>query len=86
MTAVNQRAVVFQAFIFSLQWALMLAGFWILKQVASVRIFESEFMQGEYFDAMIKALLALSLSVIWLFLWDREVRFLFYRTIPTEPR
>ena len=34
---------------------------------------------GSYFDASVKALVALALSAIWLFVWDRQVRFYFYR-------
>ncbi len=63
----------------------MIAGFVILADlVVKIKIFESSVSLGEYVDAGIKALIALFLSVVWLFLWDRQVRFLFYRRLPKQ--
>ena len=76
----NRRVLVFQLGIFATQWALMIVGFGILTRIiAPLRLFSPEFSFGGYFDAGIKALIALGLSVLWLFLWDRQVRYYFYR-------
>ncbi len=80
----NRKAVSYQVLIFSTQWMLMLIGFGLLSQnIASAKILDPNFPFGRYFDAGIKALVALFLSVVWLFLWDRQVRALFYRKKPT---
>ncbi len=58
----------------------MLCGFYLLAEViAPVRLFGSTFEFGKYVDAALKALAALLMSVTWLLLWDRQVRFLFFR-------
>ena len=62
----------------------MLIGFGLLSQnIAPAKLLDPNFPFGRYFDAGIKALVALFLSVVWLFLWDRQVRVLFYRRKPT---
>lgn len=76
----SQRTVVLQLFVFLVQWGLMLSGFYLLALViAPVRLFASTFEFGKYVDAGLKGLAALIMSVAWLFLWDRQVRDLFYR-------
>ncbi len=76
----NRKAVAYQFLIFCTQWILMLAGFGILSgYIAPVRIVDWNPPLGVYVDAGIKALFALTLSVVWLFLWDRQVRILIYR-------
>lgn len=66
--------------IFVTQWGLMILGFGILTRlIAPVKLLGSNFFLGSYIDAGLKALIALGFSIIWLFLWDRQVRFYFYR-------
>lgn len=66
--------------IFVTQWGLMILGFGILtKLVAPLRLLGPNIVFGSYFDAGLKAVIALGFSIIWLFLWDRQVRFYFYR-------
>ncbi len=58
----------------------MLSGFYLLAEViAPLRLLGSTLDFGKYVDAGLKALAALLMSVIWLFLWDRQIRALFYR-------
>lgn len=84
MNIMNRKAVSYQVLIFSTQWMLMLIGFGLLSQnIAPAKILDPNFPFGRYFDAGIKALVAMFLSVVWLFLWDRQVRALFYRKKPT---
>lgn len=80
MTFMNVKAVGLQATIFSVQWVLMLFGFGIISQyIAPARILGTDLLWGGYVDAGLKALAALAMSVAWLVLWDRQVRWLFYR-------
>ena len=84
MNIMNRKVVSYQVLIFSTQWMLMLIGFRLLSQnIAPAKILDLNFPFGQYFDAGVKALVALFLSVVWLFLWDRQVRALFYRKKPT---
>ena len=58
----------------------MIIGFGILTRIiAPLKLFSNGLFFGGYFDAGIKALIALGLSALWLFLWDRQVRYCFYR-------
>ncbi len=58
----------------------MILGFGILaKIVAPLTLLSPSVPLGEYFDAGVKALIALGLSLVWLMLWDRQVRYYFYR-------
>ena len=76
----DRKGVSYQVLIFSTQWILMLIGFGLLSQnIAPAKLLDPNFPFGRYFDAGIKALVALFLSVVWLFLWDRQVRVFFYR-------
>jgi len=75
----NQRAIVLQLVVFVTQWGLMIIGFGILALfVAPLRI-QSDPSLGRYFDAAVKAMIALVLSISWLFIWDRQVRLYFYK-------
>jgi uncharacterized membrane protein len=76
----NTRAIGYELVVFFSQWGLMLLGFGILtKLVAPLDLLNPSLSLGLYFDAAIKALIALVLSVTWLFIWDRQVRLYFSR-------
>jgi hypothetical protein len=75
----NQRAVALQLIIFVTQWGLMIIGFGILASIVAPLRIHSDPSLGRYFDAAVKAMIALVLSISWLFIWDREVRLYFYR-------
>jgi hypothetical protein len=76
----NRKAVVLQLAVFVTQWGLMIIGFGILSlAIAPLRFLEPNVPLGRYFDAGLKALFALLLSVAWLFIWYGQVRFYFYR-------
>ena len=76
----NTRAIGYELVVFVSQWGLMLLGFGILtKLVAPLDLLNPSLSLGLYFDAAIKALIALVLSVAWLFIWDRQVRLYFHR-------
>lgn len=57
----------------------MVIGFGILALVIAPLRIPSDPSLGRYFDAGLKAVIALVLSVSWLFIWDRQVRLYFYR-------
>jgi len=76
----NTRAVGYELVVFVTQWSLMLVGFGILtKLIAPLNLVNPSSSLGLYFDAAAKALIALILSVTWLFVWDRQVRIYFRR-------
>jgi hypothetical protein len=76
----NTRVIAYQLGIFIIQWGLMILGFGILtKIVAPLKILAPSLPLGTYFDAGVKALIALAFSVTWLLVWDRQVRYYFYR-------
>jgi hypothetical protein len=76
----NKCAIGYELVVFVTQWGLMLAGFGILtKVVAPLNLLNPSLSLGLYFDAASKALIALVLSVTWLFVWDRQVRIYFHR-------
>ena len=76
----TQRIVTLQFLVFLVQWALMLSGFYLLALVvAPAKLVGSTFEFGKYVDAGLKALVALSMSVFWLFIWDKQVRTLLFR-------
>ena len=76
----NKRAVGYELMVFVTQWGLMLFGFGVLtKFVAPLNLLNPSLSLGPYFDAALKALIALVLSVTWLFVWDRQVRLYFHR-------
>ena len=76
----NRRAVGYELVVFVTQWGLMLIGFGVLtKFVAPLNLLNPSLSLDLYFDAAAKALIALVLSVTWLLIWDRQVRFYFHR-------
>ena len=76
----NTRAVGYELVVFVTQWGLMFVGFGILtKLIAPLNLVNPSSSLGLYFDAAAKALIALILSVTWLFVWDRQVRIYFRR-------
>ncbi|OLD55688.1 hypothetical protein AUI46_03780 [archaeon 13_1_40CM_2_52_13] len=76
----NRRAVGYELVVFVTQWVLMLIGFGVLTRfVAPLNLLNPSLSLGLYFDAAAKALIALVLSVTWLFIWDRQVRLYFHR-------
>lgn len=68
-----------QLIIFVVQWGLMIAGFGILALIVRPLRLPTDPSLGRYFDAGLKAVIALALSISWLFIWDRQVRVYFYR-------
>jgi len=87
VTRLNQRAVALQLLVFVTQWGLMIIGFGILALVVAPIRIQSNPSLGRYFDAAAKAMIALVLSISWLFIWDRQVRLYFYRKreVTAEP-
>ena len=79
MKKLNQRAVALQLIVFVTQWGLMIIGFGILAFVVAPLRIQSDPSLGRYFDAAVKAMIALVLSISWLLIWDRQVRLYFYR-------
>ena len=76
----NRRAVGYELVVFVTKWVLMLIGFGVLTRfVAPLNLLNPSLSLGLYFDAAAKALIALVLSVTWLFIWDRHVRLYFHR-------
>ena len=58
----------------------MLLGFGILARiVAPATLVDSSLPLGKLLDASVKGLIALGLSAVWLFIWDRQVRVYFFR-------
>jgi len=87
VTRLNQRAVALQLLVFLTQWGLMIIGFGIFALVVAPIRIQSNPSLGRYFDAAAKAMIALVLSISWLFIWDRQVRLYFYRKreVTAEP-
>ena len=83
----NQRAIALQFIVFVTQWGLMIIGFGILALVIGPLRIQSDPNLGRYFAAAVKGIIALLLSISWLFIWDRQVRVYFYRKrdTTTEP-
>ncbi len=79
MKTLNQRAVALQLLVFGTQWGLMIIGFGILAVVVAPLRLQLDPSLGRYFDAGAKAMIALVLSISWLFIWDRQVPLYFYR-------
>jgi len=57
----------------------MIVGFGILALLVAPLRIQVDPSLGRYFDAGVKAMIALVLSISWLFIWDRQVRLDFYR-------
>jgi len=68
-----------QLIVFVTQWGLILLGFGILALIVAPLRLQLDPSLGHYFDAGVKAMIALVLSTSWLFIWDRQVRLYFYR-------
>ena len=68
-----------QLIVFVTQWGLMILGFGILALLVAPLRLQLDPSLGRYFDAGVKAMIALILSISWLFIWDRQVRLYFYR-------
>jgi hypothetical protein len=83
----NPRAIALQLIVFVIQWGLMIIGFGILALLVGPFHILVGTSVGRYFDAGVKAAIALVLSISWLFIWDRQVRIYFYRKRegPAEP-
>ncbi|HEX9430126.1 MAG TPA: hypothetical protein VF944_07080 [Candidatus Bathyarchaeia archaeon] len=79
MKGLNQRAIALQLIVFLTQWGLMITGFGILALIVAPLRVQFDPSLGRYFDAAVKAMIALVLSIFWLFIWDRQVRLYFYR-------
>ena len=79
MKRLNQRAIALQLIVFVTQWGLMIIGFGILALVVAPLQIHSDPSLGRYFAAAAKAMIALVLSISWLFIWDRQIRLYFYR-------
>lgn len=78
----NRRAVGYELTVFVTQWGLMLLGFGILtKFIVQLNLLNTRLSLNLYFDGAVKALIALILSVAWLFIWDRQVRLYFHRRV-----
>ena len=76
----NRRTVTLQLFVFVTQWTLMIAGFGLLAlEIAPINLVPSFIPFHRVVDAGVKGLIALALSAVWLFVWDGQVRFFFYR-------
>jgi len=75
----KQRAIALQFIVFFVQWGLMIIGFGILALLVGPFHILVGTSLGRYFDAGVKAVIALVLSISWLFIWDRQVRVFFYR-------
>jgi len=75
----NRRAIAFQHIVFVTQWGQMLLGFGILALIVAPLRLQLDPSLGRYFDAAVKAMIALVLSISWLYIWDRQVRLYFYR-------
>ncbi len=80
MIELNSRTIVLQFVVFLIQWSLMIVGFYILAfEIAPFRVVDPTFAFERYFDAALKAVVGLLMSVFWLYVWDRQVRVFFYR-------
>ena len=68
-----------QLIVFVTEWGLMILGFGILALLVAPLRLQLDPSLGRYFDAGVKAIIALILSISWLYIWDRQVRLYFYR-------
>ncbi len=82
----SRRVIAYQLGIFIIQWGLMILGFGILTRiVAPLKLVPSSVEFATYLGAGVKAIVALGLSVVWLFVWDRQVRYYFYKHRRSDP-
>jgi hypothetical protein len=76
----NPRTVAIQILIFSIQWVLMIIGFYFLAEVlAPVQVIPSYISYNRIIDSAVKAGTALVMSLFWLYVWDRQVRLFVFR-------
>jgi len=74
------KVVALQSLIFTVEWGLMLFGFGLISVfLVPYPIFPETGSIYRFLNAGVKALLGLMLSLVWLFIWDRQVRIFFYR-------
>jgi hypothetical protein len=74
------KVVASQSLIFTVQWGLMLVGFGLISVfLVPYPIFPETASIYRYLNAGLKALVGLMLSLVWLYIWDRQVRIFFYR-------
>ena len=74
------KVVALQSLIFTVEWGLMLVGFGLISVlIVPYPIFPENGSIYRLLNAGLKALFGLMLSLVWLFLWDRQVRIFFYR-------
>jgi len=57
----------------------MITGFGLLALLVAPLRIQLDPGLSRYFEAAVKAMIALVLSISWLFIWDRQVRLYFYR-------
>jgi len=73
------RVVALQSLIFTVEWGLMLLGFGLISVlIVPYAIFPETGSIYRFLNAGLKALFGLVLSLVWLFIWDRQVRVFFY--------
>jgi len=74
------KVVALQSLIFTVEWGLMLVGFGLISVlIVPYPIFPESGSIYRFLNAGLKALFGLMLSLVWLFVWDRQVRTFFYR-------
>lgn len=74
------KVVALQSLIFTVEWGLMLVGFGLISVlIVPYPIFPESGSIYRFLNAGLKALFGLMLSLVWLFVWDRQVRIFFYR-------
>jgi hypothetical protein len=73
------KVVALQSLIFTVEWGLMLVGFGLISVlIVPYPIFPESGSIYRFLNAGLKALFGLMLSLVWLFVWDRQVRTLLY--------
>lgn len=74
------KVVALQSLIFTVQWGLMLVGFGLISALlVPYPIFPETASIYRYLNAGLKALVGLILSLVWLYVWDSQVRIFFYK-------
>jgi len=73
------KVVALQSLIFTVEWGLMLVGFGLISVlIVPYPIFPESGSIYRLLNAGLKAVFGLMLSLVWLFIWDRQVRIFFY--------
>ena len=79
----RMRVVILQCLIFTVEWALMLLGLGLIVAfVVPFTLIPESSLINRYFDAAVQAFIGLLLSLLWLYIWDRQVRIFFFRRSP----